>query len=361
MYSQFWHTSETAGPSVLDVARVWDREPRILRTKKRAKPQPWNHLERPIRLIGRDASQVAAFWKKNYKGSDWYLDATDAWVQTVLSSSSNIAFGVYEKGELIGTILSRPASKNGKLLVGDAGYIYDGRVIEGLCIHPKYRGQHLAGWLIAWMDYTTDMTHPTVHFWFREVPLSPVLSTEICGHTYGYVRIADLSRTIHLPVPESVNLKDFQTLWENSAYFWRSSKSLVASLPFWEEGDDEFWEVWKYQKFIVVLQNTRRKSIPENQIIWEVAWVGTETTNGQIRPRKPEDVSAKNSIEAVAIQKGRANGILFVTDAPHQGGATSEWGKPWIFGTSGKHLTYIYNFMPPTFWYCDVQMLRLEV
>ncbi len=361
MYSQFWHTSETAGPSVLDVARVWDREPRILRTKKRAKPLAWKQHEQAIRLTGSHASQVATFWKKNYKGSDWYLDATEAWVQTVLSSPANIALGVFENGELIGTILSRPAAKTGIVLVGNKGYIHDARVIEGLCIHPKYRGQHLAGWLIAWMDYITDTKHPTVHFWFREVPTSSVLSTELCGNTYGYVRIADLPKTIQMPAPESVSLADFQKLWETSAYTWRSPTSLVASTPFSEVGEEECWEIWKYQKFIVVLQNTRRKSIPENQTIWEVAWIGLEMPGGLIRPRSSEDPSAKRAIEAVSIQKNRRDGILFVTDAPHQGGATSEWEKPWIFGTSGRHVTYIYNFMPPTFWYCNVQLLRSEV
>ncbi len=424
MYSQFWHSSETAGPSMMDVARFWDREPRILRRQRRTQPPPLPPLSSPIRLTTEHTTQVAAFWRAQYRGADWWLDAEESWVQTVLSSPKNYVLGVFHNNTLVGTIVSRPAvgesenpnrSVGSLILLGEKGYIHDSRVIEGLCVDKAWRGKHLAGWLIAWIDYWTDRIKPTVHFWLREVPYTWIQTTELCAHVYGFVKTADLPQitAIQRPLPERMVFSEFQKLWQEAMYNWRSPTSFISTTPFSERGEEECWEVWKYQKWLIVIQNTRRKTSPENLPIWEVAWIGLEKTPGhrvesgeicrhfqslvaspdlkydtihgsptakavgdshnlssfsslpgQYMPRTEEDPSPRSSLEAVAVciaDRYKKQGVLFGTDAPYQGGLNRELPTPWKFGTSGKHLTYIYNFMPPTFWWCSIHMPRLEL
>lgn len=368
MYSRFWHLSETAGPSILDVARFWDREPRILRSHRRSKPLPLDPFQTPTQLTSHNTQQVAAFWKREYRGVDWGLDADESWVQTILSSPKNYVLGVFYENQLVGTIVSRPAvgNSNSVILLGEKGYIQDSRVIEGLCIDAAWRGKHLAGWLIAWIDYWTDQRKPTVHFWLREVPNTFIKTTELCGSVYGFVKTADLPSIdrIQKPAPEPVSFQEFLKLWQTSMYLWRTPTGFISSAPFSETGEEGCWEIWRYQKWLFVIQNTRRKTLSKNLPIWEVAWIGLEKTPGHYFPRLHEDPLPRSSLEAVAVaiaDKHSTHGLLFGTDTPHQGGLTANWTSPWKFGVSGKHLTYIYNFMPPAFWMCNVQIPRLEL
>lgn len=361
MWSRFWYCSDTAGPGLLDVARVWDREPRILRPYNRTKPTPWvsasnETYSRPIRLHGGHAAEVAAFWRTHYGGTDWCLDATEDWVRAILTAKTTMALGIVQTGtnQLLGTIVSRPAVQEmAYILVGEQAALRDARVIEGLCIHKEQRGHHLAGWLIAWMDYWTHSLRPTVHFWFREVgPQAP--TTEIVRATWTYVRIAELPTSALQPPMHRMTPNEFTALWESSVPTWRHAKAVLGSRPFGE--DTTCWEIWRHESAIVVLLNTRRRTRPGHEPIWEVAWCG-EVRQGLLYPGLRD---ARPLIEAAA-QQGCTEGLVFVTDEPHRGGASSAWGSPWHFGTSGLQLTYVYNYMPPAFWTCDVQLLRDEL
>lgn len=360
MWSRFWYCSDTAGPGLLDVARVWDREPRVLRQHNRSKPDPWvfgkDIYIQPVKLQPTHAAQVADFWREHYGGSDWWLDATDEWVREVLAHKATMALGLFQKGtgNLLGTIVSRPAvQESAYILVGEYASLQDARVIEGLCIHKDQRGHHLAGWLIAWMDYWTHSLRPTVHFWFREVG-AQAPTTEVTRATWAYARISELptSSLALRPLTQS----EFTALWEASVPTWRHAKVVLGSKPFMDNKNSDCWDIWQHENQIVVLLNTRRRTRPANEPIWEVAWCG-EVRQGLLYPGLR---TAQLLIEAAA-QQGKREGLVFVTDEPHRGGASSAWQSLWHFGTSGMQLTYVYNYMPPAFWNCEVQLLRDEL
>lgn len=368
MWSRFWYCSDTAGPGLLDVARVWDREPRLLRKHNRSKPEPWafgkDIYTQPVKLQSTHAAQVADFWQEHYGGSDWWLDATTEWVREVLSHKATMALGLFQRGtsNLLGTIVSRPAvQESAYILVGEYAALRDTRVIEGLCIHKDQRGHHLAGWLIAWMDYWTHSLRPTAHFWFREVA-TQAPTTEISRSTWAYARISELP--ISTLTLNPLTQPEFIALWEASVPTWRHAKAILGSKPFGESiKNSECWNIWQHENQIVVLLNTRRRTRPSNEMIWEVAWCG-EVRQGLLYPGLQD---ARLLIEAASqqVQEGRREGLVFVTDEPYRGGASSAWCSPqqsqWHFGTSGMQLTYVYNFMPPAFWNCDVQILREEL
>lgn len=367
--SKFWHTSERAGPTLWDVARIWDRTPRYLRTQERSKPAHWEGVEAPTRLTRRHASEVAEFWRTHYRGKDWWLDAADAWVEEMLGSSTTIAYGVFSSDAphiLIATILSRPLCGDlGYVLVGETDVLQTCRVIEGLCVHRGWRGRHVAGWLISWVDYITSSIRPTAHVWSRELP-TYLPTTDIALHQYGYVKLSDLpskdpqkSKDSPLPSVSRMDWKEFVDLWTANAPSWRSSDRMIVSCPFSERSDLDCLEVWKSEDQIVVIANTRRKTVDTSSTIWEILWCGTKLGSSHLQAALPTD-SFRPIIEAVGMAEGRT-GILFVSDAAHQGAATTNWPSPWKIGTSGYHSVNLYNFMPPAFWSCDTQFLRLDV
>jgi hypothetical protein len=73
---------------------------------------------------------------------------------------------------------------------------------------------------------------------------------------------------------------------------------------------------------------------------------------------------AKSSIQyKLFLEKisNKYDGLLFVTSALYNGQASSTWGEPWKYGTSGKHTWHIYNFIPPAFGTCELHIIRNEL
>lgn len=371
--SRFWSTTERAGPTLWDVGRFWDRSPRYFRKEGRSRPDPWNSLEQPKRLTQSDAAAVAAFWRDHYGGADWMLDASESWVSNILSCSQTLALGAFrEDGKLLGTILSRPTTQaDGCILWGNVEYIQRTAVIEGLCVDASVRHKHLAGWLIAWVDYFTSQLRPVAHFWMREVA-AYVPGTDIACHTYAFVRIADLRGQTPAPTAapaaapplSKMPLAEFGRLWETNAPTWRTPDSLIATSPYWGAASD-CWEVWRSGDAVVVLLNTRRLTRDTREPIWEVQWCGMLESEERLVPRISDELSKEEErwrrmLETVAVTNNR-RGLLFASSSSLQGGARSTWPSPWHFGTSGLHSTYLYNFMPPRFWNASVMLLREEV
>lgn len=361
--SRFWNTSENAGPSLFDVAKFWDRRPRPLRLQNRAKPAPFEGNQEPLVLKGQDAVRVSEFWRRHYGGTDWRLDLSPTEVRKILEDPTGLALGVTDsEGSLVGTILCRSLVPTGaELCVGTGVVLPAAYRIEGLCVHPSWRGRHLAGWLIAWIDYRMNREGPNAFFWAREVPTS-VHGTDISLHTYAYAKIADLraARSDYIPVQAArVSWHDIQGMWAKSAAGWKSSGRIVGTRLFAEDADR--MEAWTDTQTgqVVILADTARRTRKDNEPIWEVQWCGWRTMADTLFPARPED-DFRRLLETVATSDGR-KGILFASDALIQGGAKMSWPLPWTFGTSGFHAIYIYNYMPPTFWTCEVIALRSEV
>jgi len=363
MSSRFWSTNDNAGPSLLDVAKFWDRRPRPLRQQNRAKPHTFEGYEAPFVLKGPDAQRVSDFWRRHYGGEDWWLDMHVSEIHKILEDPTGLALGVQDTaGSLVGTILCRSlVPTGGELCVGTDVALPIAYRIEGLCVHPSWRGRHLAGWLIAWVDYRMNREGPNAFFWAREVPTA-VHGTNISLHTYAYARIADLrtARADYMPAQAvRVPWSDIQRMWARSAAGWKSSSRIVGTRLFTE--DAERMEAWTDSESgqVVILADTMRKAREDNEPIWEVQWCGWRTLAGNLLSARHED-DFRRLLEPVATSDGR-KGVIFASDARMQGGAKMSWPLPWKFGTSGFHAIYIYNYMPPAFWTCELIALRSEV
>lgn len=361
----FWGATDTAGPTVGDVLRVWDRQPRFLRPNNRPRPAAFSGNITEPRNLGLGGEEmwgrIASFWRSHYGGGDWALAVDEAWVRQQLSVEGTIVLGVFEKieggkegEELVGTIVGRPF--NSPVIVGERGVVGDMYVVEGLCVHRRYRGRHLAGWLIAWIDYSVNRHAPHLIVWSRETGPEDHSITHAAKHMYGFVRGADVSRrgvALHMPWAR------FLDLWEASAPRWSRMDavfptSLRASCP-------SPLDVWCVGNLLAVVSRTGRVT-PDGEAIYEVVWMGC-LEGEYITPGVGVTGAAKQLCETVAacLHSRERPVILFVTDAAHQGGVSSAWGAPWHVGTSGFHTTYLYNYMPPAFWSCRVMMPRIEI
>lgn len=352
----FW-SQTSASPSYWETWISRPR-PRFLRTSVAEYPRTPDGLGRPRRLQESDAAELAKFWRTHYGGSDWYLDCNVSFVLRYIRNPHVFIFGLFTNGiELIGTIVSTPLT-SGNTHMSHGPTMTTLRVIEGLCVHPRFRSKGIAGYLIGCMDAFTSETAPVAHLWGRELSQTPFMSTAIRTDTYAYMRCSRNDSPISM-IPFAWN--DFRGLWMVSSHLWTDScvSRIVASVPSAVHGHHDVWILDNSAKGVVpiiVVTNTHRKTRAENRCIYEIAWCGYLRENHLV----PADGSLefKGWIEEIASQY---DGILFVSSALTNGGATSDWKTPWVFGSSGVHAWYLYNYVPPAFGRCELLTIRDEL
>jgi hypothetical protein len=351
--SRFW--KESAGPTLLDVARFWDRAPRHLRLEPRERPPPFAPAgcEEPRRLGAADAAAVSAFWSAEYGGPDWRLSLSASEVREVLGEPGCMALGVERDGALIGTIVGRSVIPAGAtLLVGATGSVKEAFVIEGLCVHSAWRGQHLAGWLIAWIDHLMGLAGPRLFLWARDTPMSIPGGTAISCAMYGFLRSAD--RPQSTCVPHKLSIESLIRRWEAKVKPEETSilptsfspHRLVAyGIASGTCGGSSGGSNGTSNSTIVLLADTGRITVPGGERIYDLVWC----EGGKVR-------ELLESLFASIL-----DGVVFVTSEGHQGGVTTAWPSPWRVGTSGGHAWYIYNYMPPCFWNAKVIIPRCDL
>lgn len=322
----FW--SSSAGPTAFQLWNPFEKGGRILRMDPAKKPPTWKGVVHPIVCNRTNAKELTEFLCKEYRGSDWILDVSVDWVQRRLTSDT-LALMVKEDDQIVGCIFSRPLGgtlRGGDLLVPDV------RVIEGLCVRADRRGQHLAGWLIAWMDVYTSHHKPIVHLWYRELPKAPYFSTAVQVETYAYIKT-------NLVVLDTVMM--MKVAFETWSPVWKANISKIACMYSDDILDSEdllcfttLEDVPLSLFSMVIVVNTHRRS-PDGKIMWEVLWCSS--------------TGAYKRLNGVAFQLEALghSGILFATDAKERGGVTGGWPSPWVIGTAGVHCTHLYNYLPP--------------
>jgi hypothetical protein len=349
--SQFWNT--TAGPTTWDVLKIWDRTPRPLRLKPRPQPPAFRSWDAPERLTMTEAFEFTHFLRKYYAGPDWTLDPSEEWITNLLEDDTTLALVVRnELGDIVGSIVCRVLGRRMHL---GSYVIPTAHVIEGLCIHPSWRGQHLAGWLIAWVDHLKNADGPQAFFWSREA--MPRDLAYVASHTYGYVHLGTLAALGEDPATpfafQEIPWSLFRTLWATKSMQWNLEE---AAFPTHLPADP--LRVWRIGEVYIVVSDTRRRTRDRGQSIWELQFMGTLERpligggGGREQGRK--------MLEALGCQHLRS-GILFVSSAAWQGGCTAAWPAPWVYGTAGVHTTYIYNYMPPAFHRLATLFLRNEL
>jgi hypothetical protein len=330
----FWsHTS--AVPSAWQVSGFATLKPRYIRT------MPPIEMTNPVsdtqifRATSALTHTISAFLTAYYGGSDWSIHVD---LSTYINDPHVIVLCMRKETTLIGMIVSTPLTA-GKTYMSHGG-IVDMRVIEGLCIHPEYRSKGLAGILINQMDmYTHTLFGPTAHLWSREMATTPFFSTALTTQMYGYIHCEVAAYT---PC-EQMPWKMFVGHWRESCRKWLDKPCIVADTPLNRRND---LTVWIADANVAVIANTRRTS--GSDILWEVVWCGI-LDKGLLWPLD----ECGDFLESVAANIG--HGILFTSDY------VRKWKKPWIYGTSGYHSWYMYNYIPPAFRTCKIHAIREEL
>lgn len=349
-----------------DVARFWDRAPRYLRPGGRSCPGPFrDHWNQPTHLLPIHSQVLTNFWHTEYRGSDWSFRLSTDQIRAVLEDKRTLVLGVFDGGSLVGTIVARPLTEEGvELRVGTIGRVEGAYMVEGLCVAKAWRGRHLAGWLISWVDYLLTRERPRMFLWSRESATG--ISTINITHTqYAYIRSRDLPATLDSQWITGIPWARFREAWAASAPYWSSEMAVFpTSLP----SDCSGLHVWRHGLYgvVVVLSDTARVTA-EGEHMWEVQWCGrvdrAEEDNivpwtQQGSPLVADMLAYLTWAISAETQK---DVILFACDAAHLGGATVDWGVPWHVGKSGYHTTYMYNYMPPAFWKMAVMLPRFEL
>ena len=319
----------------------------FLRQRPALKPYTYElYLSR--RLDSTCLDQFALFLKQHYGDDDWYLDTEGNWLQSYLDDPNVIVLGLFKKYDntLIATILSVPIT-SGETNIGNTTTLKNVRVIEGLCIHKKYRKQGFAAHMISLMDYETSKKEPCVHLWSRELTQVPVFSTFLQTKLYGYIECAWAKKTWDA---EKLPWDEFVQLWEKNVKNWIEPSSIVTNIPSNRRNGLTAWKITDSETvYIIVVSDTKRRSYLHNHHIWETIWCGKIDTSGL----KPSTIPPE-CIESVAsIHKGLFFIMKEYSDTP--------FSKRWRIGQSGYHVWYMYNYIPPNFGSCEIHSIREEI
>ena len=332
----FWATT-SATPTLFMRLGLDVQNPDFLR--KTVPKQPVGKYE-PVRAMPSHGTVLARFWSEQYCGVDWIMDTSDDWVTKYVNDPTVYIFLLFEGLSIIGSIVSTPLT-NGKTIFSNGTVLYDVRAIEGLCIHRSHRGKHLAGFLISYMDWYTASIRPTVHLWSRELASVPFVHTAIQMSTYAYIECAKARHRIPC---SQMPIGDFQAYWKTYiTSHGIASPAIFTSTPMIRRGDITVWHNTN-NEHIAVVAFTRRRMRRTMLPIYEVVWINS--------------TSPAWFLESVAVN---LQGVLFASSARHGGGATANWPAPWVYGQSGVHAWYIYNYMPPGFGNCELNIIREEI
>lgn len=336
----FWERT-LATPSFADSLNLWTSTPRFLRTVVPERPTEG----RPIRrAMAYDGPKICEFWRLYYGGDDWILDATLDWVRMYIDDPDVYVLIMTDTLHgILATIVSTPITQE-RTLMSHGAVLTNVRCIEGLCIHPSQRGKGLAGTMIASMDWYTANMGATVHLWSRELAVRPFMfHTALEISTYTYI---DCIKARCLVLVEPMLWEHFVSVWKDrAAVCTTATPSIVTTLPLRRRGD---LFAWKHGEKMAVIVRTRRLTKVGLRRIYEIAWCNLREGDGSFAP----------FLESVAAMY---DGVLFASSARTGGGAVAAWGDPWVFGHSGYHAWYIYNYMPPTFGSCELHIVREEI
>ena len=363
----FW-SKTTAAPRWID---TWfaDRSPRFLRLSPPAEPKIPTGLTPPVRLTNDNIGVLTAFWTESYGGDDWYMDAQPTWVASYLKDSSVTVLGTFDAadGKLVATIVSTPFSGAGTEM--STGMLHHGamRVIEGLCIAKSWRSRGIAGYMIEVMDCWTSSKLPVAHLWSRETGSSPLITTALRTDTYA---MAVTNKLVGSVSCEKMEWSQFSGIWQRSASGWllnqgegKPPPQIIAMKPVNRSNNIDVWVVKKRPELeaemrkVVVVSNTRRRSIPNDERIFEVIWCGY-LVGGRLKPNSGTR-GFRPMLESIGA--GYKDSLLFASSGYMGGEARPDWPAPWRYGRSGVHIWNIYNYMPPAFGNCEIMAVRDEI
>jgi hypothetical protein len=271
------------------------------------------------------------------------MDVSTEWVSNYLRDPEVIVLYAHDTElNIKATIVSSPISQT-PVTMSHGGRI-PLRCIEGLCVADDMRAAGLAGKMIATADYYTSSTAPQAHIWCRELPVDPgVFTTAASIKTYAYIAGAAAAERAVNVTPVKIPWHEFKSTW-NPYRYTTDSHTVIAENPLNRNRGIDVWNTeYRGRSYLTVVLHTRRRTLKTHQPIYEIIWS-----------------SCPNQIVYTAVSAQYKNGVVFTTDADEswQG---QEQGQGWVYGRSGVHATYMYNYLPPIFRNCEFIMIREEI
>ena len=325
---KFWDNN-SAAPTWLN---TWDRllAPGYLRNSPASEPNVPGY--KPIRATVANVTELTQFWNLFYRGADWRTELSEKHVLSYLDDKRVYVVILVNAGRIVASIVSSPFS----LIMSHGGTCTNARIIEGLVVHPFLRGKGIAGLLIAYMDYLTSKNGPVCHLWAREETVPSMFSSALSQLSYSYI------------LPETIKKREMSVekiTWIEYLAIkpWRRTNGqwIRGASPQNRRDDLDVWREVKIPakpEIYVIITNTRRIELKTNRPIYEVIWCS--------------DTPPPGLLESIAIHY---DGPVFTT-LP-ESVLSSEWQK----GRSGYHSWYIYNYLPPAFGNCSVELIREEL
>lgn len=357
----FW-SQTAAAPSFMQIMGWGDRSPHYLRTVPPLPPSAFLTLsdgrKAGIKRLFRDqCAKTAAFLEAHYCAPDWRITNVASWIDSYLRDIDVVALGLFVgDSELVGTIFATPLS-SGTTVMSHGASLSMMRIIEGLCVHSRYRGDGVAAFLIKHMDSFVAFQLGTCAYLFsRELPAVPYFNSALRCDTYAY-KICGQPRDSLIHV-ESLPWSVFERMWTFYCWAWtagaREEGCIVATLPQNRRGK---LAVYTKDRLLAVVSNTERVGSTGNAI-YEVVWCGAIGPGQSLMPNLPT-LDFQQLLNGVAGLLP-AGAVLFASSGLEGGGVTSAW-PGWIVGASGVHAWYIYNYMPPLFGKCRIHAIRDEL
>lgn len=352
----FW-SQTSATPSLWQMSGLATLNPQYLRiTEPEELPNPMLDTQ-IIRLRPEHQTLFSDFLEAHYGGGDWALKSRD-WISRYVEDPKVIVlclvreFDAETGGKLLASIMSVPFTK-GLTAMSHGAQIRNVRVIEGLCVRRDIRGKGIAGVMINRMDILTHkMFGPTAHLWAREQAYSPsalLLTSAIQTYQYGYIRCQEAKARF---MCTKMAWYTFAQYWKLNCLSWlQEGPAIVSEIPTNRREDITAWTGYPYSagQDVVVVVNTQRYSGEDP--IHEVVWCGS-IKEGKLAPAS-KWTDYGTLIESIA---SKHKGLFFATDE-----YVRIWTGPWIFGKSGYHSWYLYNYLPPAFGACKLHAIREEI
>lgn len=322
---QWWHTLLPTKPGYI---RSTPADPPIITSKNIA-------IRRASLSV---AEHIAAFWNIYYCGSDWYMDVSTTWVANYIRDPNVIVLYAHDADlNIKATIVSSPVSST-PVVMSHGGRI-PLRCIEGLCVADDMRSTGLAGTMIAAADYYTSQAAPQAHIWCRELPVDPgVFTTAASIKMYAYIAGATAA-TLSAATPVQIPWHEFKSTW-NPYRYTTEAHAVIAETPLNRNGGIDVWSTeYAGRIYITVILHTQRRIKKTHQPMYEIIWS-----------------SSPNQHVYTAVSAQYKNGVVFTTDAD------DSWQRQgWVYGRSGVHAIYMYNYLPPIFRNSEFIMIREEI
>ena len=340
----FFSDVDYAGPGPLDLLKFWDKGGYTLRTCPR-KLQPTclfpDSSEGVIAelAIESDSKEIANFWNNYYKGHDWRFHCS--WADVDRWLKSGFILTIKRESKIVGTFVCR-------FIQG----VYCGKfnkqaiLLEGLVLAPWLRGEGLASFLLASMDYIVynrPELSQSIAIWFREQDnkFNAILQNPISILDYSYVKIADIQKKANRAVkakPETV-----KAIVNSIAEKTRHLFTLVSNDT---QDLDVYWHL--AENSLIGIAFTHRIGSGD-YTIWEVVYASNT--------EEPFFDNLQVPIEMAALELPCARGLLFASNGLSRGNLANPY-RPWVRGTSGSLTTHLYNWMPPKFFNGDILFPR---